>query len=73
MLAANAGGVPEKGRTVDGVEATFQVNALAPWLLMELLADRLSGGRVVVTSSRSHAGAHIADDAIETVATSTAA
>ncbi len=72
VLAANAGGVPASGRTVDGLEATFQVNALAPWLLMELLAGALSGGRVVVTSSRSHIGADIPGDAVETIATSTA-
>jgi nucleoside-diphosphate-sugar epimerase len=54
------------------VEATFQVNALAPWLLMELLAGALAGGRVVFTSSRSHIGAHIPDDAIETIVTSSA-
>src|SRR5829696_3249429 len=72
VLAANAGGVPARGRTVDGVEATFQVNALAPWLLMELLAGALAGGRVLFTSSRSHIGAHIPDDAIETIVTSSA-
>jgi NAD(P)-dependent dehydrogenase (short-subunit alcohol dehydrogenase family) len=72
VLAANAGGVPASGCTADGVETTFQVNALAPWLLMELLAGALSGGRVVVTSSRSHTGAQIPEDAIETIATGTA-
>lgn len=71
VLAANAGGVPASGQTVDGVESTFQVNALAPWLLIELLAGALSGGRVVATSSRSHVGAHITDDTLETIATST--
>jgi NAD(P)-dependent dehydrogenase (short-subunit alcohol dehydrogenase family) len=72
VLAANAGGVPASGPTVDGVEVTFQVNALAPWLLMELLAGALSGGRVVVTSSRSHTGAHIPEDEVETISTGTA-
>ncbi len=72
VLAANAGGVPASWCTEDGVEATFQVNALAPWLLMESLAGALSGGRVVVTSSRSHTGAQIPEDAVETIATGTA-
>jgi NAD(P)-dependent dehydrogenase (short-subunit alcohol dehydrogenase family) len=71
VLAANAGGVPQQERTVGDVEATFQVNALGPWLLIELVAGALSGGRVLATSSRSHSGAHITEDAIETVVTST--
>jgi NAD(P)-dependent dehydrogenase (short-subunit alcohol dehydrogenase family) len=70
VLAANAGGVPQEECTVDGVEATFQVNALGPWLLMVSLADALAGGRVLATSSRSHTGAHISEDGIETIATS---
>jgi NAD(P)-dependent dehydrogenase (short-subunit alcohol dehydrogenase family) len=69
VVAANAGGVPQEERTVDGVEATFQVNALGPWLLIELLAGALAGGRILATSSRSHTGAHISEDGIETIAT----
>jgi NAD(P)-dependent dehydrogenase (short-subunit alcohol dehydrogenase family) len=57
VLAANAGGIPPQGKTADGVEATFQTNALAPWLLMELLAEPLAGGRVIATSSQTHARA----------------
>ncbi len=72
VLAANAGGVPASGCTADGVETTFQVNALAPWLLMESLAGALSGGRVLVTSSRSHTGAHVHEDAVEMIASDTA-
>jgi NAD(P)-dependent dehydrogenase (short-subunit alcohol dehydrogenase family) len=71
VLAANAGGVPQREPTVDGVEASFQVNALGPWLLIELLAGALSGGRVLATSSRSHTGAHITEDGIETIAIGT--
>jgi NAD(P)-dependent dehydrogenase (short-subunit alcohol dehydrogenase family) len=42
--------------TVDNYEQTFQVNTLAPYLLMRLLADRLreSHGRVITTSSTAH-------------------
>ncbi|WP_248704787.1 SDR family NAD(P)-dependent oxidoreductase [Curtobacterium sp. MWU13-2055] len=55
VLANNAGGIFSAGRqvTVDGHELTFQVNYLAPFLLTDLLMDRLvaSGGTVVNTSS----------------------
>jgi NAD(P)-dependent dehydrogenase (short-subunit alcohol dehydrogenase family) len=54
VLAANAGGIPPQGKSADGVEATFQTNALAPWLLMTLLAKPLAGGRIVATSSQTH-------------------
>ena len=42
--------------TGDGYEQTFQVNVLAPYLLMRLLAERLrtSEGRVITTSSVAH-------------------
>jgi daunorubicin C-13 ketoreductase len=55
VLANNAGGmVADYRRTVDGFEATIQSNHLAPFLLTNLLRDRLSGGRVVNTASRAH-------------------
>jgi NAD(P)-dependent dehydrogenase (short-subunit alcohol dehydrogenase family) len=55
VLANNAGGVVDTyRRTVDGFEATIQGNHLAPFLLTNLLRDRLSGGRVVGTASRAH-------------------
>jgi daunorubicin C-13 ketoreductase len=55
VLANNAGGmVADYRRTVDGFEATIQANHLAPFLLTNLLRDRLSGGRVVHTASRAH-------------------
>ncbi|MEV4275590.1 SDR family NAD(P)-dependent oxidoreductase [Actinoplanes xinjiangensis] len=55
VLANNAGGmVNEFRRTVDGFEATFQGNHLAPFLLTSLLRERLRGGRVVNTASRAH-------------------
>lgn len=56
MLANNAGGVfGERTVTVDGNEKTFQVNLLAPFLLTQLLLDRLQvgDGCVVNTSSAS--------------------
>jgi NAD(P)-dependent dehydrogenase (short-subunit alcohol dehydrogenase family) len=54
VLANNAGGVfGERTKTVDGFEKTFQVNHLAPFLLTELLIDKLvaSNASVIQTSS----------------------
>ncbi|MBX6357481.1 MAG: SDR family NAD(P)-dependent oxidoreductase [Micromonosporaceae bacterium] len=56
VLANNAGAVVHRRQvTVDGFELTMQANHLAPFLLTNLLLDRLSGGRVVVTASAVHA------------------
>jgi NAD(P)-dependent dehydrogenase (short-subunit alcohol dehydrogenase family) len=55
VLANNAGGmVPEYVRTADGYESTMQSNHLAPFLLTNLLRERLRGGRVVNTASDAH-------------------
>ncbi len=55
VLANNAGGAfRQRTTTVDGHEHTIQVNHLAPFLLTNLLRDRLSGGRVVNTASEAH-------------------
>jgi NAD(P)-dependent dehydrogenase (short-subunit alcohol dehydrogenase family) len=55
VLANNAGGlVPAYRRTSDGFEQTIQVNHLAPFLLTNLLRERLRGGRVVNTASAAH-------------------
>ncbi len=55
VLANNAGlAVPKRATTGDGFEATMQTNHLAPFLLTNLLHDRLVGGRVVNTSSDAH-------------------
>lgn len=54
VLANNAGGIlGTREITVDGNEKTLQVNHLAPFLLTNLLRDRLieSGARVINTSS----------------------
>jgi daunorubicin C-13 ketoreductase len=54
-LANNAGGiVMDYRRTPDGLESTIESNHLAPFLLTHLLRDRLSGARVVNTSSDAH-------------------
>jgi daunorubicin C-13 ketoreductase len=55
VLANNAGGMISKyRRTGDGYEASIQGNHLAPFLLTNLLRERLSGARVVNTASDAH-------------------
>lgn len=57
VLANNAGGImAERQVTEDGHEKTLQVNHLSPFLLTQLLRDRLerSGATVINTSSRAH-------------------
>ena len=57
VLANNAGGIfADREMTVDGHEKTMQVNHLAPFLLTNLLLDRLVESRasVINTSSAAH-------------------
>jgi daunorubicin C-13 ketoreductase len=55
VLANNAGGIVSSyARTADGFETTIQANHLAPFLLTNLLRERLGGGRVVNTASDAH-------------------
>jgi retinol dehydrogenase-12 len=55
VLANNAGALfASRKETAEGFEQTFALNHLAPFLLTNLLRDRLSGGRVVTTSSDAH-------------------
>ena len=63
VLVHNAG-VYMKSRvlTEDGLETTFQVNHLAPFLLTHLLLDRLeaaTAARIVVVSSVAHQGGYL--------------
>jgi len=54
VLANNAGGIfGDRALTADGFEKTFQVNHLAPFLLTNLMRERLvdSGAAVIQTSS----------------------
>ena len=56
VLANNAGGIfGERRLTVDGFETTFQVNHLAPFLLTNLLLDRLAASRASVIQTASEA------------------
>jgi NAD(P)-dependent dehydrogenase (short-subunit alcohol dehydrogenase family) len=57
VLANNAGALfASRGVTSEGLERTFALNHLAPFLLTNLLRDRLKGGRVVTTASDAHKG-----------------
>jgi NAD(P)-dependent dehydrogenase (short-subunit alcohol dehydrogenase family) len=55
VLANNAGAVfASREVTDEGLERTFALNHLAPFLLTNLLRDRVSGGCVITTSSDAH-------------------
>ncbi len=55
VLANNAGALfASRKETSEGLECTFALNHLAPFLLTNLLRDRLGGGRVVTTASDAH-------------------
>ena len=62
VLANNAGAMfTSRHVTPDGFEQTFALNHLAPFLLTNLLLERLtaSSGRVVTTASDAHKGASV--------------
>jgi NAD(P)-dependent dehydrogenase (short-subunit alcohol dehydrogenase family) len=55
VLANNAGALfAKRVQTSEGFERTFALNHLAPFLLTNLLRDRLAGGRVITTASDAH-------------------
>jgi NAD(P)-dependent dehydrogenase (short-subunit alcohol dehydrogenase family) len=60
VLANNAGALfASRKETPEGFEQTFALNHLAPFLLTNLLRDRLAGGRVVTTASNAHTSARL--------------
>ncbi|MEU8706565.1 SDR family NAD(P)-dependent oxidoreductase [Streptomyces sp. NPDC048565] len=69
VLVNNVGAMfAERQRTVDGVEASFAVNHLSPYLLTELLLDRLQAdapSRIVNVSSAAVRAAKRGFDAVE--------
>jgi NAD(P)-dependent dehydrogenase (short-subunit alcohol dehydrogenase family) len=69
ILCNNAGGYFREGRLTDaGVEYTFHVNHLAPYLLTAELLDHMApGGRIVTTASEAHRGASLDLDAVTSV------
>ena len=55
--------------TEDGIELTWAVNHLAPFLLTTLLLDRLkesAPARIITTASEAHQGAHVPFEDINT-------
>lgn len=69
VLVNNAGVfLAKRGTTVDGIEYTFAVNHLAPFLLTNLLIDIIkasSPARIITTSSVAHRGTRIDLDDIQ--------
>ncbi len=69
VLVNNAGVYLKQRRvTADGIEATFQINHLAPFLLTHLLLDRLEASapsRIVTVSSTTHQSARIDFDNLQ--------
>ena len=69
ILVNNAGVFLSKRiTTVDGIEYTFAVNHLAPFLLTSLLFERIkasSPSRIITTSSVAHRGAYINFDNLQ--------
>ncbi len=70
ILCNNAGGYFSEGRLTDtGVEYTFHVNHLGPYLLTAELLDHMApGGRIVTTASEAHRGASLDLDSVTSVA-----
>jgi NAD(P)-dependent dehydrogenase (short-subunit alcohol dehydrogenase family) len=69
VLVNNVGAIfPRRTETVDGLEMTFALNHLAPFLLTNLLGDALRRGapsRVVTVSSAAHLRAQMSFDDLE--------
>ena len=69
VLVNNAGAVfMRRQQTADGLELTFALNHLAPFLLTNLLLDTLRANtpaRVVTVGSMAHRGAHIPFDNLQ--------
>jgi NAD(P)-dependent dehydrogenase (short-subunit alcohol dehydrogenase family) len=64
VLANNAGALfPRRVTTVDGLELTMQANHLAPFLLTNLLRDRVA--RVVNTASAAHMQGRLDPDRLD--------
>jgi NAD(P)-dependent dehydrogenase (short-subunit alcohol dehydrogenase family) len=60
VLANNAGALfASRQVTSEGLERTFALNHLAPFLLTNLLRDRLEAGRVLTTASDAHSSGRL--------------
>lgn len=68
LLLNNAGGLFRQGHRVEGIERTFYVNHLAPYLLTAALLDHVrEGARIVTTASDAHRGAQFDLDRVHTI------
>jgi retinol dehydrogenase 12 len=69
VLVNNAGGMlSERSTTPDGLETTFQVNHLAPFLLTNLLLDKIKASapaRIVNVASTAHRGGSLDFDDLQ--------
>jgi NAD(P)-dependent dehydrogenase (short-subunit alcohol dehydrogenase family) len=69
VLINNAGSIYRRRQlSPEGIELTWAVNHLAPFLLTTLLLDRLKSSapaRIITTSSDAHRGAHIPFDDLQ--------
>jgi NAD(P)-dependent dehydrogenase (short-subunit alcohol dehydrogenase family) len=69
VLVNNAGAIFEqRERTADGIERTWALNHLAPFLLTNLLLERLkqsAPARVITTASDAHKGAKVPFDDLD--------
>ena len=69
VLVNNAGlASPKRSRSIDGIELTFVVNHLAPFLLTNLLLHRLKASapsRIVTVASEAHRGMRLDLDDLE--------
>lgn len=69
ILVNNAGAIFEKRQvSEDGIELTWALNHVAPFLLTELLLDRIkesAPARIITTTSDAHKGAQIPWDDID--------
>lgn len=66
VLCNNAGVyLPERQTSKDGFEMTFAINHLGPFLMTNLLLDRLEGARVITTSSLAHVWGHVDPERVE--------
>jgi NAD(P)-dependent dehydrogenase (short-subunit alcohol dehydrogenase family) len=69
VLINNAGAIYRRRQlSPEGIELTWAVNHLAPFLLTTLLLDRLKSSapaRIITTSSDAHRGAHVPFDDLQ--------
>ena len=72
VLVNNAGGMfSPRQTTADGLERTFALNVLAPFVLTQRVGESMrarGGGRIVEIASAAHRGAHVPFDDLQSTA-----